>query len=574
VSDASAWRLLQALAWLRWRLLINAITRSGARDLMERLSRAAESVLPIAILVVMAPAAMVLAGIGTWCGAALAAGEPTAGTLAQVVRWTLAAVLLMTLTSPLIFSAGHQGSATIRLLLLPFPQHVLYLSHSLGALADPWIVLTVPMLLGIVIGHIAGGAAGPALFVAAASVFMVIVLLGIAALVSALLQLIARNRRRAEMLVLGGTLLIIVVSLIPSAFIEDAERGRARARIENTEKGERGLELPGWAMAATQVIPSEAYTTAIRDVTAADRGRAVGSFSILVAWSLLTHGLTWPLYQRMLRTPSTTGSTRHGSAERAFGTRIPGIGPVVSAVAIAFARLAFRTPRGRTLVLAPIVMVLVFTLLTSLRGVVIPIGPASIGGGFPLAIFGFAIAIMSLGPFLFNQFAVDRAGLTLEFLAPLALRELLYGKALGGVLIVGAPVAASIAAGVFTGALSPPLWGALITGSLAVYTVFAPLSAILSLLFPRTVDLASIGQASNAHQAAGLLGTLSLGAIAAPPSLLAAVGLRMWQSPAAALALVFGWLLVSIGIAFLLFRIAERLLEDRRENLLMVAVGR
>jgi hypothetical protein len=41
-----------------------------------------------------------------------------------------------------------------------------------------------------------------------------------------------------------------------------------------------------------------------------------------------------------------------------------------------------------------------------------------------------------------------------------------------------------------------------------------------------------------------------------------------------ALGLIAGWLLVSIAAAFVLFRIAERLLEKRRENLLMVAVGR
>jgi hypothetical protein len=88
------------------------------------------------------------------------------------------------------------------------------------------------------------------------------------------------------------------------------------------------------------------------------------------------------------------------------------------------------------------------------------------------------------------------------------------------------------------------------------------------------VDLSSIGQASNAHQAAGLLGMLALAAIIVPPSLLAAAGLRLWNSRPVALLLAGAWLLVASGLALLLFRIAERLVEDRKENLLMVAGGR
>ena len=46
-------------------------------------------------------------------------------------------------------------------------------------------------------------------------------------------------------------------------------------------------------------------------------------------------------------------------------------------------------------------------------------------------------------------------------------------------------------------------------------------------MFPRTVDLNSIGHASNAHQGAALLGLLSFAAAAAPCALLVFVASRL-----------------------------------------------
>ena len=36
-------RILRAFAWLRWRMLINSLERTGARDMLERFSIAIES---------------------------------------------------------------------------------------------------------------------------------------------------------------------------------------------------------------------------------------------------------------------------------------------------------------------------------------------------------------------------------------------------------------------------------------------------------------------------------------------------------------------------------------------------
>jgi hypothetical protein len=222
----------------------------------------------------------------------------------------------------------------------------------------------------------------------------------------------------------------------------------------------------------------------------------------------------------------------------------------------------------------PVVMLIGFAAITVARQTTIPFGPVTIGAGYSLGIFGMVIALMSTGPLVFNQFAVDRAGLTLEFLAPISTRALLWGKAIGGAVIVAVPALLAIAAGVITGGHSPVIWSMVLLGAVASYLITAPVAAVLSVLFPRAVDLSSIGQGSNAHQAAGLLGFLAFGASCAPPAGLAVVGLGVLNSTSAAVVLLALWCAVAAALSWLGFRIAERLLDERRENLAMVAQGR
>ena len=561
--------ILRALAWLRWRVLINTLTRSGARDFLERLSRAAESVLPLAIVVLLTPAAIALGGLGVWTGSVLGGRPAEADFALQVVRWTLLLALVLTLLGPALFAAGQHADVTIRLLLLPISTRVLYLAHALGGLADPWVFLSIPLLAGIPIGLAASGALGNALLAFAAGAAFLGVLLGVAALSGAALQLLVRNRKRAELAVLVSMLLIVVVSLLPSLFIPpDGEERREEPPAE-TE-----IPLPGWARAAAAAVPSELYVRTLRLAGRGAPAAAAGGGAVLLVWGALAHALTWPVYRRLLQTPATSGGARRVTRGRGIAVVIPGAGPVTAAVALAYARLGFRTPRGRSIVLMPVVMLLVFAAMFYVRGTGMPIGPARVGGGYSLAIFGFVLALMSLGPLAFNQFAVDGPGLTLEFLAPVSSRELLYGKAIGGALIAAVPCALSLAAGLVTGGGSLLPWAAILCGASATYLVLAPAAAVLSVLFPKAVDLSSIGQASNAHQAAGLLGVLAFAVSCAAPAVLAFIGLRLLGGPAGATALVVGWLAVSIPLALVGFRIAERLLDDRKENLAMVAQGR
>jgi hypothetical protein len=570
VTVSTSLQLLRSLAWLRWRTAFNTITRSGARDLLERLSRTAESVLPLAIAIMLLPLAVVLLVVGSWTGWRLA-GEPAfAGWPLQIVRWALMIMFLIAVLSPVILSTGQQAAGMVRLLLLPIPARVLYVAHAVGALADPWVFLAIPLLVGLPAGLVFNVRWIPSLMTALAGIAFIAALLGMAALASAVLQLLVRNRRRAELLALGGMLLIVVISIVPSIIFSNADV----AMPERSQRQQHDVKLAGWIRAPGAFLPSELYVATARRAARGELAAALAAAAGIGVWAIALHGLTWPIYQRLLQTPATTGGRRRTAARPPRVARLPLAGPAMSATALTFARLAYRTPRGRAVILVPVVLLVGFAAMSLVRDTTIPFGPVNIGGGYSLGIFGVAIALLSIGPLVFNQFAVDGAGLTLQFLAPLSTRALLYGKALGGALIAAVPCALSIVAGVITGGYSPIIWSMVVLGACASYLVTAPIAAVLSLLFPRAVDLSSIGQGSNAHQAAGLLGFLSFAVSCAPPAALAIAGFRVLHSTAAAVALVAAWAAVAALLSWIGFRIVERLLEERRENLVMVAQGR
>ena len=113
---------------------------------------------------------------------------------------------------------------------------------------------------------------------------------------------------------------------------------------------------------------------------------------------------------------------------------LPGLTPGASAVALAQLRLALRTPRGRSILLMPLVMTGVLAVLMRRSGN-LDIGPIGSNGGLGLASFMSFMSLLVTLHIAVNQFAVDKAGMTLTLLSPLSDREYLAGKAVGNALI-------------------------------------------------------------------------------------------------------------------------------------------
>jgi hypothetical protein len=179
---------------------------------------------------------------------------------------------------------------------------------------------------------------------------------------------------------------------------------------------------------------------------------------------------------------------------------------------------------------------------------------------------------MAILPIALNQFAVDKAGLTLVLLSPLTDREYLSGKAAGNALIAALPGTFCIVLSFFglPGAHSLASWAAIPVALLSIYFLVAPAAAAFSAMFPRVVDLNSIGRGSNAHGLSGLLGLLSFVVAGAPNLAIAAAATYWFRRPALTLALLLAWCVIAFHLGRLLFIPARRVFARRRENLAML----
>lgn len=574
-------RYFRAFAWLRWRVFMNALERTGRRDRMQRFAIATESLGPILYGLVTLPSALGLAIAGFLMGLTLGRDGGVALVVASIVRFTGLIVLGLTLLAPLFSSAGRKPADLVRLLLLPIPRSALFASELVAGFAEPWIAVAAPMFLLVPFGLVVSGRPGPALVALVAALLFLALLLGVVLLTSTLAQILMRNRRRAELVAVVLVFLPLLFSL--PAMLESRDRQAARAErrardapVERTARNDRRaqhLMHPGEGRLA--LVPSELYAAAIVRSTSAPAGGvlALGGLAIFVAG---VHALAWSSYRRLLASP-LTGGTRETKGQSTLWTRrLPGLNEAASAVAMAEVRLALRSPRGRIILITPLVLLVFFSLplLTGREG--FSFGSNTIGSGLGLGLIVALFGLAALGPIALNQFAVDGAGLTLQLLAPIPDRDMLRGKAAGLAVIGGGPilVGLGLAAAVFPPA-SISLWLALVAGILSAFFVLPPLWALVSAAFPRAASLNSVkNSASNPHPAANFIGLAAIAAAAAPPVGLAALVIGLLDRPDLALPLVGLWSVAAYAIGRVLFVPATAVFTKRREHLAMVALGR
>jgi hypothetical protein len=557
-------RILKAFAWLRWRMLIKALDRTGSRDVLERFSLAMEKLGPILAAVLLIPSALFLFALGVSAGYLTATGGQRLPL--QLARFMLGAVPLLSLIGPLFLPAADRTNP-IRLLLLPIPPGTLYVAQSSSTFGDPWTILMVPLVLGIPVGLAAAGALVPALAALAAAVLFIILIVGLAALATSALHLIVRDRRRGELLTLLFIIVIPVVAMLPSMMVNDRPRGQRNAPRQSL--------APAWAVEAGQralaVYPSELLVTTTRASVGGDTNRVAASLAGLLVATALLHGAGFVAFRKILESPGTTGARRSAPMREAWARTIPGLSSGASAVATAQLRLAMRTPRGRSILLSPVALLGIFGLLIWRSGSM-DFGPFKFDGGLGLATFASFVSVISILPIAMNQFAVDKAGLTMTLLSPLKDDELLLGKAVGNAMIAAPPVIFSLLLVLAVFPSGPPAqWITLILSLIGIYLVAAPIAAICSAVFPRDVDMNSIGRGSNAHGAAGLLGMLAFVGAGVPPLLLALLATKILAQPALAPLFALGWCVVAYVIWRILFKVALRVFASRRENLALIA---
>jgi hypothetical protein len=558
-------RILRAFAWMRWRVLLNSLERTGARDTLERLSLAVEQIGPIIALVLLVPSALALAGIGGYAGYWLAAGDPVM--TFNALRLLLFAACGFAVIGPLIMPS-MEPTAVVRMLLLPIPRQTLYAAQAAGACSEPWVLLALPVVLSIPVGLAAGGAWPAAAVVFVAGLLLVVCLIGLSTFSTLLLHFVVRDRRRGELLALLFIIVVPAMAMLPGLL---ASRNSGPASVRH---GRRATPMPAWvtrsADVAFAVVPSELFVRATRSSARHEPGAAAMPLLVLLTSGALLHVLGSLTFARLLDAPSA--GTRRRSVGSAASTRLrlPFLSRGSAAVAQAQLRLTMRTPRGRSMLLGPFVVFVMFAIAMYRQGPM-DLGYLNLTNGLNIATFGCLTCLLAILPFAMNQFAIDRSGLTMALLSPLETRELLAGKAVGIGLTAGLPaVLVTLVAFVLFPGGPPALWLSLAPALVATYALAAPGAAALSAIFPRTVDLNSVGRGSNAHGLAGLLGLLLLVAAGVPSVLLIFLS-RLAQIPALAPLLLLLWCGIALLGSRMLFRGVAVLFDKRRENLGIVA---
>jgi hypothetical protein len=548
-------------------MIMRSLARGRRRDLLERFSIALETIAPIVAVIMIVPAGLGLGLLGFVAGYWV--GQPAGTTVGGIVQFTLLFACGFAVFSPLVFPASAQASGQLRLLLLPIPRGVLYALQTLGVLADPWIAVIVPLFVGVPIGLAVAGRLSAAFVAIGGGVLMMVLILGLAMLSTAVLQLLLRNRRRGERAMVAVMLAIVATSMLPSFILPSLEERRERRRAERSD-----AQMARFASAVAIALPPGYYMRAARTAAAGRLAAASGWTAALALAATALHVAGWLTYRRLLDTPATSGMRQTQDRARSVMRRVPGLNAGASAVAWAFVRLVLRTPRGKMALFGSILTIPFFSVML-LRSGEVPFLFAAFSPGVSLAMIGLGITLLSLSPIALNQFASDGAGLTLEYLSPITERDVLVGKAAGGAMVLVIPALFVMTVAVMLSpSVSPWLWIALGLGGISAYMLMVPVNAILSAVLPRKVNLASVGRDSNDHQGANLLGFVGILLAAAPAGATASAGIFWLDSFPAAALLVSVWTAVSFGIAWLAMRPVARLVAARKENLLFVAQGR
>jgi hypothetical protein len=556
-------RIFRAFLWMRWRVLVNSLERTGARDTLERFSVAIDKLGPIMALILLIPSSIGLFVIGITAGFGAATGSWLMPM--ELVRYFLLLGLALTVVGPIVLPT-RDGGNVVRLLLLPIPRIALFIAQVSAALADPWIALMVPVLVGVPIGLAVGLKFVAAAIALVAGAALLLFVLCLTSLASSVIHLLLRDRRRGDIVMLVLVLVLPLLGILPQFMIpRDRADGRRLTRAERNALPPSGVELA--IVRLSPYVPSETYRHAVLDgrqspVNAIRPIAALGVLSLLMA----TAGFA--AFRRVLDMPVSLGTRTAGSFGGLWDRVIPGLSPSASAVAFTQLRLALRTPRGRATIGSPLLMPIVLAGLAYKRGGTLPIPFLSTATGLPLATFGCFAAVLALMPLAMNQFAIDKAGFTRQMLSPLSIGDLLAGKAVGNALIAAIPaVFCFILPWVMLGGSNPALWAAMPLALISTYLLLAPAAAALSAVFPKVIDLNSIGTNGNAHQAAGLLGMLAFAASATPPALLTFLAVRWMHRTELAPLFLLAWCAIAFGISLLLFVPVRRLVAARVETL-------
>ena len=560
--------LCRAFFWLRFRLLVNGLS-ARRRDSFEQVSRVTRLFVAAIVVLSLVPGSLLLAVLAFLGGRGLALGNDQALALTIGARGVLAVVTIVVAISPLLKFGGAATSVT-RLTLLPVPRGLLFAAELAAQLADPWVLFLVPGILALPSGLLAGGAPAAAAWALLAGGLALLFLGSLGSAASLLGALLFRNRRLGELASVGALLGITLLAYLPmvtshGALFTRHKNGNAKQRQAVARAFVFDVKDHPW-LAAT---PWELYARTVERAAPPRREAPLAPAAGLAAAGVLLAAMARWAFGRLMDAPADRRVRAKRGEERA--RRIPGLSPAASAIARTFFRLVTRSVRGRVVLFtAPLpALLLAFMWRNTPMGLV----DDAYTGILVLGVAG-VLALMSLSAFLTDQFAVDRAGLTLTFLGPASATEIVAGKAVGALAAFAIPLGiGTVAAAALHPHGSLVVWIGALMCVIAAYLAQSPGAAVLAAWFPAPFDLTRL-RAGNPHPLASILGLMSAVLVYSVCGGIFATTLALTQEPMAGLVAATAVLAAASVIARFGWRLAARAMDARRENLAMVAQGR
>jgi len=443
------WHQLRTILWLRWRLSKNQRGRAGAFN----------AVLSVAAIVIG-----IVLGAGGLIGGFFAGRLGLANASPQITLLVWDAVTGAFLS---VWALGIlteiQRSETIdigRLLYLPISLKEIFLVNYLASHFTLTIILTLPAMLGLVIGVATVSGLATLVLLPLASGFVFMITAWTYCLRGWLVSLMVNKRRRRAILV-GITTAFILLGQIPNLYFNMTRdrSGKHANKVHSVqpetpsptgETRSQPMQLPAGLLTAHNYIPPLWVANGAMKLAHGNVWPAVlGSFGVFVIGAL---GLR-RAYLGTLRFYQGQPSGKPAKAERIetpirqSGTpflerQFRGVPEEATALALATFRSVMRAPEIKMALATSFAMLLVFGTMLFARAARAPsemAKPFIATGTVAFILFGM------LQP-MFNQFGFDRDGFRSFILLPAKRKYVLLGKNLAFLPIVFGPGLLSLVA--------------------------------------------------------------------------------------------------------------------------------
>ena len=187
--------------------------------------------------------------------------------------------------------------------------------------------------------------------------------------------------------------------------------------------------------------------------------------------------------------PDDSSKTRSGSVATAgfIEMKLPRISEHASVVALAGIRFLLRAPEVKMMLLTPVIMLIVF------GGMLVSQGGSVTGYFRPLIALGAAafIVIIGMTGFVGNQFAFDRHGFCVFVLSGVARREILLGKNLSYFPLAVILMVFAVGVAEWMYPMRPDHLAAVLIQIVPIYLLFCLVGNIVSILTPITLKKGS-----------------------------------------------------------------------------------